>query len=96
MTDFDSKELVGLYESIHDNEEKASGLKEQIKMVGADSTEKFKTFAEANEVEISDLKEGYKHYKRVHDNGESDDDLYTIMAKVDEALANETAESEKK
>lgn len=90
MIDFNSKELIGLYESIHDNEEKTSGLKEQIKMVGADSTEKFKSFAEANEAEVSDLKEGYKHYKRVHDNGETDDDLYTIMAKVDEALADET------
>ena len=90
MIDFDAQELIGLYESIDDNEEKKSGLKEQIKMVDADSKEKYETFAKEKEADITNLKDGYKHYKKVHSDGEASDELYTIMAKVDEGLSEGT------
>ena len=95
MTNFSPAELVGLFSSIEDNDERISGLKEQIKVINKDSAERIKSFAEQMELEPSDVKDAYKYYKKVVSSGEDGDDYFTLCSAVDTALAQEEAEKDK-
>ena len=86
MITFDKDELIGLYESLADNDERISGINEQKKMINADSKEKIEEFAKEKEVSPSSLKKGYKHYKECIAEDSIDEDVYTLMAMVDESL----------
>lgn len=94
MIDFSSDEIIGLCETLEENDERISGLREQIKVINADTKARIEEFAKANELNPSDVREGYKHYKKIHIEGDGVDDLYTVMAKIDEGLSNEITENE--
>ena len=79
---------------MEENDERISGLKEQIKVINADSKARIEEFAKSNELKPADVKAGYKHYKKIHIEGEGVDDLYTIMGKIDEGLSEEIIENE--
>lgn len=85
------QELVGLFESIIDNDEKIADKKSAIKMITADSAQQFKEFGKEKEVKPSDLKKAYKYYKEKKETGAdgSDDDFFTLCAMVDLALGEE-------
>lgn len=94
MQNIVTDELLGLFESIDDNNTKIDTHKETIKMLNADSAEQFKTFAEEKEIKLRDLKDAYKYYQRRHNDGEeSSDDFFTLCALVDNA-ADADAEDE--
>lgn len=95
MTNFSPAELVGLFSSIEENDERVSGLKEQIKVINKDSSERIKSFAEQMELEPSDVKDAYKYYKKVTASGDNGDDYFTLCSAVDTALAHEAEEAEK-
>lgn len=94
MIDFSSDEIIGLCESLEENDERISGLREQIKVINADTKARIEEFAKSNELNPSDVKEGYKHYKKIHIEGDGVDDLYSVMAKIDEGLSQELCENE--
>ena len=58
MIAFDKDELIGLYESLADNDERISGINEQKKMINADSKARIDEFAKEKEVSPSSLKKG--------------------------------------
>lgn len=89
MTNFSPVELVSLFESIEDNDDKVSALKEQIKVINKDSSERIKSFAEQMELQPSDVKDAYKYYKKVTASGDTGDDYFTLCSAVDTALAHE-------
>lgn len=92
MIDFNTDELIGTFESVEENDFKVANLKAQIKMLNEDSANIFKEFAKDKETKPKFVKNGYKHWKekkRAGNEGEDDEDLYTILALVDGALENE-------
>lgn len=94
MIAFDKDELIGLYESLADNDERISGLSEQKKMINADSKARLEEFAKEKEVSASSLRKGYKHYKECIAEDSVDEDVYTLMAMVDESLTSGSSDNE--
>lgn len=94
MVTFEGAQLIGLFESMMDNEEKKEGLKYQIKMIDADSKEQLEGFAKDNDIKVATLKKGFKYYKETLKDDEIDDDLYTVMGIVDEELTNSSGGKE--
>ena len=94
MIAFDKDELIGHYESLADNDERISGINEQKKMINADSKARIDEFAKEKEVSPSSLKKGYTHYKECIAEDSIDEDVYTLMAMVDESLTNGNNDSE--
>lgn len=84
MVSFNREELMGLFENLDDNKDKADMLKEQIKMVNKDSTDQIKAFAQDREVSPQDLKDAYKYYvKRQREGEEVNEDYFTLCALID-------------
>lgn len=95
MQQFNAEELLGLFESIDDNNEKIDTHKETIKMINADSAEQFKTFASEKEMKVQDLKDAYKYYQKRHNDGEAaNEDYFTLCALIDTATDTDEDESE--
>ena len=86
--------IIGLFESIADNDEKISSQKGTIKMIQADSNEQFKEFAKENGISVKSLKQGYKYYKSKCEGTDevSNDDFLTICAMIDLALEKDNEE----
>ena len=90
MVNCDANELLGLFEALDDNKDKADMHKETIKMINKDSSDQLKTFAEDKEMKVSDLKDAYKYYqKRTKDGEEANEDFFTLCALIDNATADE-------
>ena len=61
MIDFSSNEIIGLCESLEENDERISGLKEQIKVINADSKARIEEFAKSNELKPADVHSRLRH-----------------------------------
>lgn len=87
-------QLIGEFEEVYENDVKICSLEEQIKVIKQDTTDRLKDFAKDNEIkEIKWLKDNYKRWKDLKFNGKDpgdDEDFYTLLAMVDEAIAEET------
>lgn len=84
MQNVETNELVGLFEAIHDNDEKIRTHKETCKMIGADSAAHFKEFAKEKELSEKNLKNAYKYYvEHVVEGEDKSDDYFTLCALVD-------------
>ncbi len=98
MKDFNALELIGLFESIQVNDEKAADLKSQVKAIGADTTARFKEFGESNDVSAKKLRSAYKYYldkvNSEDDDVDKDDPLYDLMMKVDMGLEADAKKSQ--
>lgn len=91
------EQLIGEFEEVYENDIKISSLEEQIKVIKQDTTDRLKDFAKDNEIkELKWLKDNYKRWKDLKFNGKDpngDEDFYTLLAMVDEAIAEESDES---
>lgn len=97
MTDVNVNQVIGMFESVFEQEDKINALKGQIKMITADNNEQFKEFASSIETKPAQLKKAYKHWKEVQasDNPEQEsDDFFTLAALIDIALQKEKDEEE--
>jgi len=77
--------VLGYMEAVDESNEKASSLKEQIKMINADIAELTKETAKDFEVKVKDLKKAYKQYQDLKKSNEQTD-FWELVAKIEEAL----------
>jgi hypothetical protein len=83
-----NEELLGLFESVHDNDMQCSDLKSQIKAITTDSGERFKAFSDDSEIEVKDLKQAYKYWVENlgKDPSEMNDDFFILVSQIDTIL----------
>lgn len=93
MVNTSKEEVLGLFEAIDDNNDKIDVHKETIKMLNTDSSEQLKQFAKEKEMQVQDLKDAYKYYRKRQKDGEAaTEDFFTLCALID--LATESDEED--
>ena len=93
-------QLIGEFEVIWENDVKIDKLNEQIKVIKQDSKERFEDFTKENEIKsVSFVKEAYKRWRKLKISGEApdqDEDFYTLLVMVDEAITEDSDSGDSK
>lgn len=90
------EQVIGEFEEVFENDKKIISLEEQIKVIKMDSKDRLTEFAKENEIKsvkfVTDNYKRWKAFKISGKNPEDEDDFYTLMNFVDEAIAEESAD----
>jgi hypothetical protein len=95
MTEVNGNELLGLFESLEEQDVKVADLAGQMKMLKKDNVEKMKDFAKEKETKPKTIRKLYKDYIDAKNAGDQDevdqesDDYFTLRALLDAAMQNE-------
>lgn len=86
-------DLMGLFATLEQDEDKIDGLNEQIKVIKngpQGMNAEIKAFAKNFEANEKDIKEAYKYYKKKRDSGDTSDseDFFTLCIFIDEELSD--------
>ena len=94
------EQLIGEFEVIWENDVKIDKLNEQVKVIKQDSKERFEDFAKENEIKsVSFVKEAYKRWRKLKLSGsapDEDEDFYTLLVMVDDAITEESDSGKEK
>ena len=83
-------EILGYCLSMEENNKKITSLKEQIKVINADSSELTKITSRDFEVKPKDLKKAYKQYLDMKKEGQ--EDYFSLVALLEEELEKSSSE----
>jgi ATP-dependent Clp protease adapter protein ClpS len=93
------EQLIGEFEEVFENDKKIIALEEQIKVIKLDSKDRLTDFAKDNEIKsvkyVTDNYKRWKAFKLSGKNPDEEEDFYTLMNFVDEAISEEASEDQK-
>ena len=91
MQQISKDELIGNFEAVFEEQEKASALRSQANEISKKATEMLNDFAAEIESTKTQVNDAYKRYKnlRLKKVSADDEDYYTLMTVVDEHFTEE-------
>lgn len=94
MRQITKEEVIGNFESVYEEEQRAADLRSQANEIAKDAKTRLKEFADDLETTKSQITEAYRRYKALRQQTlkAEDEDFYTLITAIDEYFQEEDEE----